>query len=134
MLSILNDCLKSRRRFFKRVPYSKFNFMFLNNILKKGFIKQFNVVKVFSKKFKKDMLYIEGEIKFYRNKSLMKEIEIVSVTNYGTRYGRKALKYRSIKRNLTNQVCFFQTEKGLRTFDEMLKYKLGGFLLCRIIF
>lgn len=134
MLSIINDCLKSRRRFFKKVPYSKLNFLFLNNILKKGFIKQFNIVKTFSKDFGKDMIYFEGEIKFYRNRSLMKKIEIVSPTHYGTRYSRKALSYRSIRKNLSNQICFFQTEKGLKTFDEISKCKLGGFLLCRIVF
>lgn len=133
MLSILNDCLKTRRRFFRKIPYSKYNMEFLNIILRRGLIKQFNIVKLFSKKLGKDLLYFEGEIKFFQNRSLMKKIEIISPTNYGTRYARKALKYKSIRKFLTNQICFFQTEKGLRTFDDICKYKLGGFLLCRII-
>lgn len=84
-------------------------------------------------KKKKNLIGVFVRLKYFNNRAVIKDIKIIPITRFGTRYGRVGLKYKQIEKLLNSDLYIFHSEKGLHFGDLNFMYKIGGFPVCKII-
>jgi ribosomal protein S8 len=134
LLSLIKEAYLVKRLKVVRVKYSKFAYELCSLMLKQGFIKSFEIKNYYNSKKKQQVIGIFIQLKYFKNKTILKDIKIISPCRFGTRQGRVGLKYKQIK-NLNNADCFlFSTDKGLVFGNYTVINKIGGFPICKFIF
>jgi len=133
-LNLVKEGYKVRRSFAVKIPYSSFSLKLAKLFLSKGFIQGFIVKKYYNKKKKQYLIGIFVKLKYYRGKSIIRDIEIVPLTFFGMRETRKALSFDKIKKLGQLDAWIFHTEKGFISGKDILTYQIGGFPICKIIF
>lgn len=133
-LNSIKEGYKVHRLKVGKIPVSRTSVKLAKLFLSRGFIKGFEIKQYFDRKKKKYLLSIFVDLKYYCNRSIIRDIEIISPTFFGSRYARCALKFKKLKKLGSLNNLIIQTEKGLVFGDVLLMLNSGGFPLCRIIF
>ena len=133
-LNSIKEGYKVHRLKIGKIPVSRACIKLAKLFLTRGFIKGFEIKQYFDRRKKKYVTGIFIDLKYYRNKSIIRDIEIISPTFFGSRYARCALRFKKLKRLGCLNNLIIQTEKGLIFGDVLLMENLGGFPICRIIF
>ncbi|BBA85105.1 30S ribosomal protein S8 [Candidatus Nardonella dryophthoridicola] len=121
IVNIKNGQLSNKKFIF--TYYSKLKFNILNILKNEGFIK-----KIFFLKFKNNVNKIKIFLKYYKNKPVIENINIIS---------KPSLRI-YIKKNFVNRFKFnfgvyiISTSKGVFTDKDIKKIGIGGELLCYV--
>lgn len=133
-LNLVKEGYKAKRDIAVKIPYSSFSLKLGKLFLNRGFIQGLTVKRYYNKKKKKYLLGIFVKLKYYRSKAILRDIEIVPFTFFGMRETRKALSFSKIMKLGQLDTWVFHTEKGFMFGGEIIRYRIGGFPVCRIVF
>jgi ribosomal protein S8 len=115
LVSIKNASLSSTYKII--LNYDSFSLAILHGLYKTGLIQNYTIlsktkVNVFLRKV--------------FAKTLTQNINLISTPSYKISFDYKKI---SLMRKNTHSILFFSTDKGLLTFTECKKHKVGGILL-----